>query len=439
MQNRTEDRTEQRLDRLRGRAPRRRHDARTIAALTRNPGCARRAVLDAAGVDKELLARQIGFAAPFGQSPFAIVRGNVFEARVTADECAALLTLLAECLDTDAEAGADEATSSDVIYLDLGASGAGPDAEGPARRLERTEAVLRSEAAARAGAGSRAETRAEPRRTVLLAHPLLRLAVGGQDVYLEPDLLVIRPDGRAHVVEIKSFAVVDGQADGEKVAAAAVQAAVYVLALRRMLGTPAAVSHDVVLVCPKDFSNVPLATRVDVRRQLLALDHQLARLTTVQTLLDALPPEVTFDLAPAADGAPTRPAGELTDALDQLPARYAPDCLSVCELAFRCRQEAAGRTAALGASVREELGGIDTVAEVLDLAGGARTPTESQAEAAAHLMITARMYAEGLSAGQALAPPLAPLPAPAQLQASLSASHPVPASASASVSGGEHG
>ncbi|OAA29600.1 hypothetical protein UG55_1001105 [Frankia sp. EI5c] len=380
--------TESRLDHLRGCAPRRRHDARTIAALTRNPGCARRAVLDAAGVDKEQLAQYIGFPAPFGQSQFAIVRGNIFESRVTGDDCATLLALLAECLGP----GADGAVfGPDADYVDLGSSATGVAAGAGAAagvggdslvgRHDRTREVLGRAAG----------------RTVLAAHPLLRLAVGGQDVQLEPDLLVIRPDGLIHVIEIKSFAVVDGQADGEKVAAAAIQAAVYVLALRRLLGESAAVSHDVVLVCPRDFSNVPTATRVDVRRQLLALEHQLARLVTLDTLLAELPPDLTFDLAPATDGRPTRAAEELTAGLGLLPARYAPDCLSICELAFRCRQETAGRTAALGASVREELGGIDSVDEVLELADGTRRPTEEQAEAAAHLRITARMYAEGLA------------------------------------------
>ena len=46
-----------RLDRLRGPVAPRRHNARTIAALTGNPGCTRRAVLDGAGVDKMILKR----------------------------------------------------------------------------------------------------------------------------------------------------------------------------------------------------------------------------------------------------------------------------------------------------------------------------------------------------------------------------------------------
>jgi hypothetical protein len=61
---------------------------------------------------------------------------------------------------------------------------------------------------------------------------LLTLEVAGQAVYLEPDLIAFRSQGRFHVVEVKSFAVIDGQADPSKVAAASIQSAVYVLAVR---------------------------------------------------------------------------------------------------------------------------------------------------------------------------------------------------------------
>src|SRR6266542_2655711 len=46
----------------------------------------------------------------------------------------------------------------------------------------------------------------------LFDHPLLRLSVGGRDVYLEPDLIAFQWKGQFHVVEIKSFPVIDGQA-----------------------------------------------------------------------------------------------------------------------------------------------------------------------------------------------------------------------------------
>ena len=41
--------------------------------------------MDAAGVDKQRLAAHVGFPAPFGQSQFAITRGNAFEAQVKAE------------------------------------------------------------------------------------------------------------------------------------------------------------------------------------------------------------------------------------------------------------------------------------------------------------------------------------------------------------------
>jgi len=198
-------------------------------------------------------------------------------------------------------------------------------------------------------------------------------------------------------VEIKSFPVIDGQADGEKVAAAAMQTAVYVLALRRLLGRADAVSPAVVLVCPRDFSNVPVATTLDVRRQLLILEHQLTRLTRVESLLDALPDDLCLDPTVDAAGRPVMDAVALAQGLARTSARYGPGCLSSCELAFFCRHESAGRTAALGVGVLEELGGIETIAHVLGLADGTHQPDEDQAEAAALLRTTGLIYAEVLA------------------------------------------
>ena len=77
---------------------------------------------------------------------------------------------------------------------------------------------------------SRAALTASGSGPALFDHPLLGLDVAGQRVHLEPDLVAARLAGRFHVVEIKSFAVIDGQADPAKVSAAAIQSAVYVLA-----------------------------------------------------------------------------------------------------------------------------------------------------------------------------------------------------------------
>ena len=235
----------------------------------------------------------------------------------------------------------------------------------------------------------------------VLDHPLLTLEVAGQPVYLEPDLIAFQSHGQFHIVEIKSFAVIDGQADAGKVAAAAIQSAVYVLALRDHPGTggidPHLVSHEAVLVCPEDFSNRPVATLIDVRRQLTVLRRQLARMAQIDTLLAPLPPDLTFDPRLDESGTPTRAPAELISALEAVPARYAPECLSACELAASAAARSHGCTASLGRTVREHLGGIDQVATVLDLATGALPPTADQAEAAALLRAAARLRAEALA------------------------------------------
>ncbi|MEV5172025.1 hypothetical protein AB0L10_13285 [Streptomyces flaveolus] len=350
-------------------------DARALAALAANPGCSRRAILDGAGVDKAKLAGALGAPAGFGQSQFALTRGNAFEARVKADGGAELLRLVHARLDPGAEPPATAAV---------------PDltAHGPEGRTARTALTLRE--ATRAGGWT------------LLDHPMLALDVAGSLAFLEPDAVVVHPDGSWSVVEIKSFPMVDGAADPAKVGAAARQAAVYVLALEEVAkrlgaepeghapkGAPVPrVRHQVLLVCPKDFSNLPAGSAVDVRKQRAVTARQLARLTRVEEIADALPEGTCF--------APDRPAEELTAAVEAVPAAYAPECLSACELAFHCRERAraAGAVTRLGRPLRAELGGLATVEEVLAAAHGESGDPDDPAVAA--LRRAAALRAEAL-------------------------------------------
>ncbi|MFJ2718117.1 hypothetical protein [Streptomyces sp. NPDC087437] len=330
-----------RLAELRGPGvPARALDARALAALAANPGCGRRAILDGAGVDKAALAEALGAPAVFGQSQFAFMRGNAFEARVKADGGAELLRLAHTRLDP----GAEPPRESRVPDL---------SAVGPEGRTARTALALRE--ATRAGAWT------------LLDHPMLALEVAGSPAYLEPDAVVVHPDGSWTVVEIKSFPMLDGSADPAKVGAAARQSAVYVLALEDVaarLDPVPRVRQRVLLVCPKDFSNLPTASAVDVRKQRAVTARQLTRLTRVEDIADALPEGVCFS--------PELPSEELTAAVEAVPATYAPECLATCELAFHCRarSRAQGAVTALGRSVRADLGGLSTVEDVLAAARG---------------------------------------------------------------------
>ncbi|GAA2156645.1 hypothetical protein GCM10009760_57830 [Kitasatospora kazusensis] len=352
----------QQLAALRGRAPQRSLDARALAALAANPGCRRRTLLDAAGVDKGAVAERLGRPAPFGQSPFAIARGNVFEFRLKENGYAALLEPLRHRLGLPAD-GAVPLAVPDLLHR-----------SSPAVRAERTAIAL-------------AEAAADPAAWTLLDHPMLRLTVAGGPAYLEPDAVVVH-GGRCTVVEIKSFPILDGSADPAKVGAAARQAAVYVLALQETAAAAAGRAADpspyavpdlpgspeltVLLVCPKDFTNRPTVAAVDVRRELATTRRQLALMTRVDQLLGSLPAGTTFDLAPDEAGSPTRPAEELAGAVESVPAAYSPDCLSSCELGFHCRDRArcADSVEQLGRGVRGELGSIGTVAEALAAAAG---------------------------------------------------------------------
>ncbi|MFI0938958.1 hypothetical protein [Streptomyces sp. NPDC021020] len=293
-------------------------DARALAALAANPGCRRRSLLDAAGVDKGAVAEALGAPARFGQSRFAFSRGHAFEARVKADGCAELLRLL----------GADGERAE---VPDLGAAG-------PEGRTARTRIAL-----AEAPRG----------RWTLLDHPLLALDVAGSTVFLEPDAVAVAPDGAWTVVEIKSFPILDGAADAMKVGAAARQAAVYVLALDAV--EPGRTRSDILLVCPKDFSNLPTADSVDVRKQLAVTRRQLTRLTRIEEIAALLPEGTTFD--------PAAPRPDLAASVEAVPAAYAPECLASCELAFHCRERAraADSVEALGRALRADLGALTTL------------------------------------------------------------------------------
>ncbi|MFF5366469.1 hypothetical protein [Streptomyces sp. NPDC013187] len=389
-------------------------DARALAALAANPGCERRAILDGAGVNKAALASALGSPSAFGQSQFALTRGNAFEAKVKADGGAELLRLVHEKLDRSAEPPVD------ARVPDLTATG-------PRGRTARTELELR-------------EATAHPGAWTLLDHPMLALDVAGSPAFLEPDAVVVHPDGSWTVVEIKSFPLLDGSADPAKVGAAARQAAVYVLALEELaarlgtepegsaarlgtepegsaarlgtepegsaarLGTEPEggagaegaavpvprVRHRVLLVCPRDFSNLPAASAVDIRKQRAVTARQLARLTRIEDIADALPEGTCFS--------PELPAEALTAAVESVPATYAPECLSACELAFHCRTRSRqeGAVTSLGRPVRAELGGLTTVEDVLAAARGEAGDPDDPAVAA--LRRAAALRAEALEA-----------------------------------------
>ncbi|WP_432091874.1 hypothetical protein [Streptomyces sp. NRRL F-5630] len=353
-----------RLDALRGSGPAVPHTARTLAALTANPLCDRRALLDAAGIDKDALAAHLELPQPLRTSAIALDYGLAFERQVTDQAGAELVQLLRETLGL---------TLPEVSYDDVN-SVAGREPSTLALRHTHTRHLILGAA------------RDPARARTLIDHPVLCLNVAGHSAYLEPDIVAFQHHETFHIVEIKSFPVIDGQADPAKVAAALMQAAAYVLALRELLADggfpPERVSDQVVLINPRNFSRRPTATLADAAPKIKSLLQHLGRLRRLPDLLDQLPPNTTFDLALDHEAKATRPRDELTAALSAPRAHYSPGCLHHCALAHYCRNEARhkGQTAVLGTTVRDDVAGIDSIALALGLADGHQHPSHDRAD-----------------------------------------------------------
>ncbi len=317
-----------------------RMSARSTAALLDNPGCARRAVLDAAGVNTAKLASQLGKPVPFGQSPFAIGQGNNFERRVKRDGYAELSRVLADL----------GFALPEVLGTVQVAGGSNNEA-----RVARTTEVLHSIASGDGDAPN------------VIDHGMTKLTVGGVAVYLEQDALAFRHGDGLRICEIKGFPIVDGTAEPEKVGAAVRQSAVYLASIQDTLAElghdPSVVSPEVVLICPRNYTIRPTAQVVNVERELRALRRQLARRSSIDELVAELDLQIDSGADPQAHG----------DALvASLPYRYSPACIGSCDMSRVCRTEAvdAGSPCSLGDEAANLLASVLTIEKARELADG---------------------------------------------------------------------
>jgi len=357
---------------LRGNLPSKAPNARHLAAIRDNPACNARRVLDAAAIDKSRIAAVLGRPMPEGQSVFALQRGNRFERLVKEDNYAELIRLLRE-----------KGYPVDAVRV-LPLRDMYPiDPRRPDIALGKRAAETRSAIVAMAEGRDDAYN--------LIDGGALQWDFGGAVARLEADGIAWRIGDLIRVIEIKSFPVVDGRADSEKVGSAAWQSAVYVAALVDLVEgaglDPGIVSTEILLIAAKNTSLVPTIVPVDVSRHVRHLRRMLARRETIPTILEALPDGVTLD----TEGIDEQAAGEhVSGVLEALGTNYLPSCLSGCPLAFHCRDRArsAGDPACLGANVRASLGAVRSLDRALELADGA--PPDSSESDSAELLIDAR-------------------------------------------------
>lgn len=358
------------LERIRGTLPRTSASARTVAALTENPGCARRRVIDSAGIAAHELAESLGHPPVRGQSPFAIETGNRFEGRLKERSGYSLLV--------DALAP----------YVTL--------PQPPDLRVEDVNAI-----AGLAGAASWIDARARLTDEIIakiarddadaphvVDHPVLQFDLAGTTVNLEPDALAFRAGDKLELVEIKSYAIVDGQAEPSKLSSTAGQAAVYHMALRstlvRLGFDPELLAWSVILVAPRNFGRSPVAHRVPLKKKAMSLARVLEAVPGTSELLSHLPDDLTFDVDPDRKLTDLERQSALADAVGAVAARYVPDCVQNCDMAKFCRDEAwsTDSPSRLGRAARDSLGDVHSLSEALRLARSEGAGEESDVAAA---------------------------------------------------------
>ena len=356
------------LDDIRGTLPRARANARSVAALTQNPGCTRRRVIDSAGVAAHELADSLGHPTLRGQSPFAIEGGNRFEDRL---KHRSGYELLVEALAPYVELP----KPPDLSVEDVNRVGRlkDPQAWMDARVAKTDDALARI---ARGGADA----------PHIVDHPVLRFELAGEQVNLEPDALAFRTGEKLELVEIKAYPIIDGQADPAKVSATAGQTAVYHMALRSTLERlgfdPELLVWSVILVAPRNFGRQPVAHRVPLKKKSMSLARVLKSVPKTDDVLQTLPPGLTFDVDPDGNLSEDALREALLAAVSRVDALYVPDCVQSCDMAKFCRSEAWAKDdpARLGRDARDNLAGVHSLADALRLAE--HGPSEGEDELA---------------------------------------------------------
>ncbi len=322
----------------------------------KNPGCEANTLSAVHNVRMPDVAESAGVPVSFGQSPFALARGDQFERSILAN---------------DGERLAGELKKAGVLpdgphrFADLrlrmngGATVATLD-----EAIDATDDLLRAVAADSSG----------PPLLVAAATVRLQRGVMLPEANLIIDVLVVVPStGDLIVGEVKTYPDRGGYTDPGQLAGARAQAGLYVHALRSHLpvvGLDRALNASATgfLVLSRPGSNWPSVRAGE------DLEHQAVRARRGFDLLEAA--------ATKLPGPWSSPAGSedgLIEAVLAANTRYGEACLSFCDLAPRCHEAAVavGDPVVLGDEFSRFLGEIDLFRAVALLEGApGTTPAE---------------------------------------------------------------
>jgi len=374
------------IETLRGNAPTRTPTVRALAAFSGHTTCPTATLAFAAGVDLDRLPTGTAYEMPFGASPFQFSRGESFEALVKRDRYGLLLALLRNELGF---------AVSDAKVIDL-RSAYPKNTDGLRLRAHETRRLLADIA------------RQAPDAVNIIDGAVLSTNIGGTAAYFEADSLSARFGGQLYVGEIKSFPVVDGRGDPEKVGSALDQASMYAHltceTVTAVGGDEAIVARDALLITPKNVGLTPTMSVVPIAPRMARARRLLAAAPDIDQLIAQLPVGSGFAQACEEAGDESSRVEAIHTVLDAVGNHYTPDCLKDCGLARICRERAfqAGAPTLVGAKAIRTLPGVSSLPRAEELASGA-PPAVPERAAAEQLARAERIYDRALRAagGQA--------------------------------------
>lgn len=335
----------------------------------KNPTCEANAISVVRNVRMVDVAKAEGLSPSFGQSPFAIARGDQFERGLFREDGRLLNGLIAIGL-------LPEETST-FVDLRQKASG-GPKSNNVDQAIEATTEFLSS------------LTPNSP--PALVAAPTIRIPRGVMlpEAVLIIDALIIRPldNERLELIvgEVKTYPDRGGYTSASELAVARAQAGIYVHALEIAIAALSldnllSVSTNGFLVLSKPGTNQPsIRPNEDLR-------YQAARAKRGFELLEAaalaMPDSFWADLDEAT------PEG-LISAIQTAKTDYKESCLSFCDRAATCHAAAATRGDAviLGEETRRMLG-VVAIQRALELIDGAAPLNETEQDLVARFGLAA--------------------------------------------------
>lgn len=337
-----------------------RHDTRRrFEQWVKNPNCDANVVSAVHGISMADVAKSEGGEPTMGQSPFALARGQRFEALLFLEEAKRL---------RDALEAKRVLPSDSSGFRDLRLRNAAGHPRTLTDALAQTEALLREVARVPAQAPS------------IVAAPTVSVPGGIMlpEALLVIDALVIRADltpVELVVGEIKTYPDRGGHTDPQELATARAQAGVYVHGLRLVLAaleldTKLRVSDLGFLVLTKPGSNNPsVRAGEDLRYQAKRAERGFQQLRQIAAGLE-LPPE----------------GSERMSAVIEARTSYCGACVSFCDRADLCRDRAEreGNPAILGDDAARVLGNVSLL-RALDLLDNEKPRNDTERELAEEL------------------------------------------------------